>query len=209
MRGSILQKFKEWTGRSGDKAVNIFDAVRDIPFAVEPEQYSRENGPAEMININMGFCVPKHYLLGAMFRELGIDIKYCVCPFRWADLAMLSPEIRKAAKALPVTQHLMCKAFVGRKWITVDATWDAPLAVAGFPVNSPWDGKTDTINAVKPIEEFALSTDIECAKFLKDKMDAYTLPEKLALARFSVDLNKWLGGVRAADRRIVRRGFSW
>jgi hypothetical protein len=197
MRGSILQKFREWTGRPGDKAVNVFDAVRDIPFAVEPEQYSRENGPAGMLNINMGFCVPKHYLLGEMYRELGIKIKYCVCPFRWADLAMLSPAIHKAAKALPVTHHLMCKAFIKGKWIAVDATWDAPLAVAGFPVNSPWDGKTDTINAVKPIEEHVISTDAECAKLLKDSMDVYSLSEKLALTRFSVDLNKWLANVRA------------
>lgn len=197
MRALILRKFKEWTGRTGDKSVNIFNAVRDIPFAVEPEQYSRENGPSDMLKINMGFCVPKHYLLGEMYRELGIDIKYCVCPFRWADLAMLSPAIRKAAKTLPVTLHLMCKAYIGGKWIAVDATWDAPLAAADFPVNSPWDGKSETINAVKPMEELILSTDIECAKLLKDKMNAYTLPEKLALARFSVDLNKWLGGVRA------------
>jgi hypothetical protein len=35
--------------------------------------------------------------------------------------------------------------------VLVDATWDPPLAKAGFPVNMDWDGYSDTECAVKPL----------------------------------------------------------
>jgi hypothetical protein len=52
---------------------------------------------------------------------------------------------------LPVAYHLACRVQLGCRWILVDATWDPPLAKAGFPVNDYWDGCAETRCAVKPL----------------------------------------------------------
>lgn len=196
MRKIILEKFREWSAQSGTPAVNIFKGVRDIPFAVNTAFYGPEEGPAAILKDNRGFCVPKHYLLGMMFEKMGMDVKYFIYTFRWHDLH-LPHGLKERSASLPETFHLACKAHIEKKWLLVDATWDTPLSKAGFPVNLEWDGRTDTLNAVKPISEHVCPTAVESEAFLKKKMSVYHLPEKLALARFSADLNQWLEEVRS------------
>ena len=197
MKEIFLSKFSEWTRRPGEAVVNIFEGIRDIPYAVVPSLYGLEEGPAGMLNENRGFCVPKHYLFGVMCGRLGIKVKYCVYPFRWSD-AVLPERLKEQAGGLPVTMHLACKAMTGGKWVLVDATWDAPLKKAGIPVNLGWDGFSDTANAVTPIAEHVCGTSQEAEAFIKEKNLSYGIPEKLALARFSAELNKWLEKVRSS-----------
>ncbi len=197
MRKILINKFSEWTSRPGKAVVNIFEGVRDIPYAVMPSFYDPEEGPAGMLNENRGFCVPKHYLLGMMCQRIGVKVKYCVYPFRWADLA-LPERLKKRAGKLPVTMHLACKALAAGNWVLVDATWDAPLGKAGLPVNLKWDGCSDTINAVKPIAEHVCETVEASEALIKEKNSSYSISEKLALARFSAELNKWLEEVRSS-----------
>jgi hypothetical protein len=195
MHNIISDSVREWSRRPGLPAVNVFEGVRDIPFAVIPEQYSLEKGPASMLVEKRGFCVPKHYLLGMIFEKIGMRVRYPVYDFKWHDLH-LPHGLKERAFALPVTFHLACKIFVGEQWVLVDATWDALLEKAGFPVNLGWDGGTDTLNAVKPLAECSCDTALAAGALIHEKVVSYSLPEKLALARFSADLNKWLEEVR-------------
>lgn len=197
MRKILISRFSEWTRRPGKAVVNIFEGIRDIPYAVVPSFYDPEEGPAGMLRENRGFCVPKHYLLGMMYERMGVKVKYCVYPFRWADLA-LPDRLKKRTGKIPVTMHLACKVRAAGKWVLVDATWDAPLGKAGLPVNLKWDGRSNTINAVKPLAEHVCGTAEETEALLKEKNSLYSISEKLALARFSSDLNKWLEEVRSS-----------
>ena len=197
MRSILSSKFGEWTRRPGEAVVNIFEGIRDIPYAVVPSLYGLEEGPAGMLNENRGFCVPKHYLFGVMCGRLGIKVKYCVYPFRWSD-AVLPERLKEQAGGLPVTMHLACKAMIGGKWALVDATWDAPLKKAGLPVNLRWDGLSDTLNAVKPLAEHVCASAEDAEALLEEKNALYSISEKVSLARFSGDLNKWLEEVRSS-----------
>ncbi|MBU1084440.1 MAG: hypothetical protein ABIG55_04080 [Candidatus Omnitrophota bacterium] len=191
----LFEKYKEWTeGLSEKKArIRVFENIRDIPYAALPGLFDPVKGPEKMIAGNKGFCSPKHYLLGRMFGMLGIEVRYHVYAFLWRDvLAGRNNTVGALSAALPITYHMACKAFVGSGWVLLDATWDKALSKTGFPVNLVWDGVSDTGLAVEPLEEFVNNTAGENEKFLKGRTGVYSLSEKKKLARFSLELNKWL-----------------
>jgi len=178
--------------------VRTFEGVRDIPFAVVPAFFARENGVKGMLLARKGFCVPKHYFLGEMCVEKGVPVRYRAFSFYWKDLAAGYPEaLRELANALPVTYHLACEMFIGNKWVFTDATWDAPLKIAGFGVNEKWDGVSDTENAVKPLDEIGFERAEEHERWYASKLAEYTASEKRKLLRFSVKLNTWLEIIRS------------
>jgi hypothetical protein len=79
-------------------------------------------------------------------------VVFATFPFLWNDPGLhYPPELRALASAMPVTHHLACRVRINDRWILVDATWDRPLAIGGFPVNEHWDGRSDTLCAVKPL----------------------------------------------------------
>jgi len=195
----IKQKILEWTkDRHGrEKYVAIFERIRDIPFAVETDLFLLDEAPAFVLKRNKGFCVPKHYLLGLMFQELKVPVRYHTYSFRWSDLNVEYPgKLKKLAKELPMTYHLACGARIDEEWVLLDATWDVSLKNAGFPINENWDGKADMKNAVIPIEEFVTETISAQKELYRDKIKAYTFSEKVKLVKFSNGLNKWLDEIR-------------
>ena len=199
MKDIVDRTFDEWTrGISREESrINIFNRIRNIPFVILPGLFNLENGPREMLASGKGFCVPKHYLLGEFYQRLDLPVKYCAYSFGWGELdADYPPDVKKLARDLPVTYHLACQVFIEGKWILADATWDPALKKAGFPVNEKWDGRSNTVNAVNPLEEFIHENAHEMEKMSRRKLRAYSLPEKLALSRFSGKLNKWLESVR-------------
>jgi len=199
MRDILEGKFIEWIKDRTleERKIGIFEKIRDIPYAVLPELFNPETGTEDMILKNKGFCVPKHYLLGIRYQKLGIDVRYCTYSFKWNDLGLEFPlELRAQADILPVAYHLACRVFIGGKWVFVDATWDAALKKAGFPVNENWDGKSDMTLAVKPIEETTHDDTVSREAFMKDAV-VYSLAQKLQFSRFSMAFNSWLEELRA------------
>ena len=195
----IDKKFDEWTkGLSREEArVCIFEKIREIPYCVVPGMFGVKEGPEVMLQINKGFCDPKHYLLGLLYDRLNIPVRYCTYMFHWNDLDVGYPEILKdLIQRINFSYHLACQGFIEDKWIVIDASWDSSLNNAGFKVNSIWDGKSDTCLAVKSVDGFVHNTAKERNQFLKTRMLEYSLSEKLAFSRFSIKLNKWLDDVR-------------
>jgi hypothetical protein len=85
---------------------------------------------------------------------LGIPIKYATYPFKWgAQPFPYSAELRILAEGSPVGYHVACKAYLDNHWALVDATWDSALGARGFAVNTQWEGVSNTLNAVTPLEE--------------------------------------------------------
>ncbi len=110
--------------------------------------------PAEWILVaGRGSCIPKHYLLADIYRQLGFEVVFATFPFLWNNPDLrYPPELRKLATSLPVAYHLACRVRIDNRWVLVDATWDPLLARGGFPVNEDWDGRSDTRCAVKPLQ---------------------------------------------------------
>lgn len=195
----IREKFYEWTKSLGPKEsrISIFEHVRDIPWELIPELIDPENGPVGILMHNKGSCSPKHFLLGLLYQELRIPIKYATYPLKWNDLDIAYPiELRKLANAMPLEYHVACKAFINNKWILLDATWDPPLKTAGFPINENWDGFSNTLNAVKPLEEIIHKNVQERMDYVRTKTAHYTEKEHALKNRFYSEFNKWLEKLR-------------
>ena len=83
------------------------------------------------------------------------------------------------------------------RWMTVDATWDKGLA-SKLPV-SRWDGRGDTVIAVKPIERLDPIEDQEEFDKWAAMEEWLSLPMDSPLkvdGRFCAALNKWAESIR-------------
>ena len=200
MQNIIDQKFDEWINglNETESRVNIFEKIRDIPFVVTSKLFDPKRGPSGMLQENKGFCVPKHYLLGLMFKKLDTPVEYHTFSFKWKELDIEYPEeVKVLAGKIPITYHLACKVLIGEKWILLDTTWDSLLKKINFPVNENWDGESNTLNAVKPIDAFAHKKIEDREEALKKQLMRYTFRDKLLLSKFSNKLNTWLESVRS------------
>jgi len=153
----VNRKFSEWTeGLNTRQAmVSVFYHIRDIPYVpvTDPGFHDPLRAGEFLLAEGRGSCAPKHYLLAAMYRMLNLHVVYATFPFLWNEPKIRYPaELRTLAAQLPVIYHLACRVQVGCRWALVDATWDPPLAKAGFPVNDHWDGYADTRCAVTPLK---------------------------------------------------------
>jgi hypothetical protein len=149
----VDKKFREWTSGLGthDSVISIFQKIRDIPYSLAMPMSDPGTAQEQILAVGKGSCGPKHYLLAEMFRRLGFEVVYATVPFLWNDPDLsYPPGLRKLATGLPVAHHLACRVLISSRWVLVDATWDPPLKRAGFPVNEHWDGRADTLCAVKP-----------------------------------------------------------
>jgi hypothetical protein len=150
----VSRSFREWTaGLSPVQArISLFLHVRDIPYSLAVSMTDPKTAPERCLLLGKGYCGPKHYLLAALMRQLDLDVVYATFPFLWNDPDLrYPPELRELAAIMPVAYHLACRVRINDRWVLVDATWDRPLATAGFPVNEDWDGFSDTKCAVKPL----------------------------------------------------------
>lgn len=195
----LTNKFIEWTqGKSlKDVTISVYTHIRDIRYAIIPEFRDPVLGPCGMLETGQGSCIPKHFLLGLFFEKLKIPVKYATYLFKWDDPSIKYPvDLRKIVDALPIGTHLACKAFIGGRWVLVDATWDSPLKRAGFPVNENWDGESNTKNAVKHTKEIIHETLEERIEYALKHKKTWTDGEIKAFTEFPVVFNAWVSSLR-------------
>jgi hypothetical protein len=197
----ILEKFYQWTKKlsAKDARIAIFEHIRDIPYAIIPELRDPYHGPNKLLQINRGPCQAKHYLLGRFFVLLGIQVQYATHSFSWNSCGIKYPDtLKQIVKELPIAYHLACKALINDKWVLVDVTWDKPLKKAGFRVNETWDGESDTMNAVVPIEEVDHDSIAEKFRYEAKQRRGCSEKEKTSYTQFIDKFNAWLESIRSA-----------
>lgn len=147
-------RFQEWTHGLDprESRISIFEHIHDIPYSLAIPMTDPKIAPEQILSLGKGYCSPKHHLLAAMYRKLGLDVIYATFPFVWNDPAIqYPPYLRTLAAGMPVAYHLACRVRINGRWVLVDATWDLPLVKAGFPVNEYWNGYADTKCAVNSL----------------------------------------------------------
>ena len=197
----VIETLHDWTsGLSETEArVSVFEHVRDIPYTLIQELIDPQKGPVGILKRNGGSCSPKHYLLGRMFEQLGIPTKYATYPFRWGDAEVDYPgRVRSLAEQMPLGYHLACKAYLGERWILVDATWDPPLARIGCPINERWDGFAETQIALVSVDEIVHETAEERGEYVRAQTAWHTQKEESLIDAFHGEFNRWLVEVRAS-----------
>ena len=199
MTAIINRKFREWAkGKSAVEArISIYEKIRDIPYAIVPELISSKRY-VEIFKLGRGSCTPKHFLLSSMYERLGIMVLYAVYPFRWADVEIdYPPKLRELANSLPISNHLACRVEIEGRLVLVDATVDLALGRLGLPVNSEWDGLSDTLLPIEPLGEEQLYHPYEAA-YINVAIDDSHLA-------FYSELNSWLEEVRKSPSPLPRQ----
>ncbi|MFH1692561.1 MAG: hypothetical protein ABIC68_08385 [Candidatus Omnitrophota bacterium] len=200
MSENIIQdKFTEWTADKNalEARIAVFNYIRDIPYGILPELRDPVTGPVRMLEINVGSCVPKHFLLANFFEKLKIPVKYVTYLFSWNDFKVkYLPDLLKIVKAMPIGTHLACKAYINGKWVLVDATFESALQKRGFPVTENWDGVSNTKNAVKPIKEIIHETLEDRLKYIAECKKSWSPAQVHAYEEFPPLLNSWLSFLR-------------
>ena len=151
----IRQTLGEWT-RGCDPLrarIVVFERVRDLPYA-----YPSSRDPVAVLRQGFGSCSGKHYLLGEMFRMLGLQVRHMVCTHRFNEspLPFPLPMQEMLRKNEIVDLHDYVQIRVDDGWVDIDATWERGLREFGFPVNEEWDGLRPMILSVVP-EDFAVA----------------------------------------------------
>ena len=169
-------------------AVEYFEFVRDIPFRLPVSVGDPDHT-----------CLRKAVVLKPLLSSVGLKARYALCRFSWNSL-----NIPPFLKAIPhedvIHVYLEVYSEEHARWIAVDPTWDKGLS-SKLPV-SEWDGKNDTVIAVKPTEhlnpiesqgEFERFIDMPgIQKWLELPRDS---PSKVN-GQFYQALNKWVESVR-------------
>jgi len=194
----IRAAFDEWTGGLDPlrARVVLFERVRDIPF-----QYPASREPADVLRLRAGSCSGKHYLLGELFRELGLRVRHMMCTHRFNESPLPFPEEMQALlrrnEVLDVHDYL--QVLIDGEWLDVDCTWERGLRDFGFPVTDEWDGRSSMLLTVTPEEHHEVDGD---PSRIKDELLARLTPRQRSLRKqFLNELAAWVGELSAEISR--------
>ena len=183
------------------KRVALFDSVRDITYKIVPNIRNSIEGPEAILEMKCGSCTPKHFLLGQLFERLDIPVGYVSYPFYWsAQKIPYTAKLCEAAKDLPFETHLAIKARIGGNWVLVDATWDLELDGSGLPINKGWDGLSNTILAVDPIEKVSHASAGKRDLYVEEIKSKWSADEQRRMLAFYKLFNGWLEDFRLKQR---------
>jgi hypothetical protein len=146
-------------------------------------------------------CSGKHYLLGELFRMLGLRVRHMLCTHRFNEspLVFSVPMQELLRKNEIVDFHDYLQIAVDDDWIDVDATWERGLREFGFPVNDEWDGKSPMLLSVVPEDFTVVEGDPER---LKEELLSKLTPRQRTLRRqFLEALSQWVGELTAEIQR--------
>jgi transglutaminase-like putative cysteine protease len=194
----IRETLSSWThGCDPLKArIAVFNRVRDIPYS-----YPSSRDPVEVLQVGRGSCSGKHYLLGELFRLLGLPVRHMLCTHRFNESPLVFPPPMQEMlrKNEIVDLHDYLQIAVDGTWVDIDATWERGLREFGFPVNEDWDGKSAMVLSVVP-EEYAVTEGDP--QRLRDELLSKLTPRQRALRKqFLEALSGWVQELTAEIER--------
>ncbi len=164
---------------------SFFEWIRDMPFEVRKGEKGYLADITYILRERRGSCSPKHYLLGRIYEKMGLDVVYMIHPFLWQDQNIDFPNsLKKLSKRMPMCFHLNISA----NNLLFDATWDPPLARAGFIVNEILSMK----NGVLSCGESTIQLNKQKQASAQERNQA----EDDVRWEFYSQLNKWLNSLR-------------
>ena len=174
----------------------LFAFVQTLPY--------RWPGPRDALHClehGWGTCSGKNMLLFELLRAAGVP---CAHTLIIGDLTVNPPAVPAALRAIlaegPLPDvHAALTALGPAGPVTVDASWDPPLATLDFPVAQNWDGLSDTPLAITPSAVYAVcSHDPVAEKELLRGRVFGGRPELLARRdRYLQLLSDWIAEERA------------
>jgi hypothetical protein len=159
-------------------AAAVFRLVRDMPYG---RASSRD--PLTTIREWRGTCSGKHYLLRALFAELGLraDLMACTTRITRENSPYLPPELRNLLAAGPIIDiHNYLVLHTPHGPMRVDATWPLPMKVLGLTVNEEFAWGHDMALACDPIVHRIVPDDGDPQVFKESLLRQSADPDELA-----------------------------
>ncbi len=185
----IRTALEEWTrGRDAVAArIALFERVRDLAF-----RYPSSRDPREVLRQRAGSCSGKHYLLGELFRGLGLPVRHMLCTYRFNDSPLAFPAHMQGLlqKNEIVDVHDYLQISVDGEWVDVDATWPLALRDYGLPVTDDWDGRSSMNLTVVPDEPETVAGDPAKAK--EERLSHLTPRQRTLRKQFLEGLSQWV-----------------
>ena len=142
-----IDAFLDGVDGSDAGVARVFERVRDIPFSFAPH-----TDADALMAAGSGTCAPKHALLASLYARLGLETRFVYVSFRFDDMPGDFPsELRPFVHDGIVRAHTALQLRRPYGWVDVDATFDRPLARAGFVVTAGWSGRTSMPLVVAPL----------------------------------------------------------
>lgn len=157
-----------------------FRLVRDMPYL-----RASDRQPETIIKEWRGTCSGKHYLLQALFAEMGIasDLIACTVTLQ-LDLTTLPPELAEVlaptnGRFVDVHNYLRLKLPEGE--MIVDATWPLSTKALGMTVNETFILGQDQQIAYPPTETWVVPPDQDAQSFKNMLLRTHFTPQELAV----------------------------
>lgn len=191
---------------SANRLVEIFNLTLNCPvdFAKKHRANNLEDEIKLFEEFQSGACSAKHYYLGKQLENLGFTTFYLTIPFYWQEQPFKYPSsLRQLGLQMPLQYHAALLIESGDRLIQLDATWDEPLSVAGFPNNKLFS-LADTQIGVIPKGKITIHP---CAQekwqyILKLKQQ---MPHDPFVPQFYSQFNNWLQEIRSQNGFLANK----
>lgn len=154
----VIAKARELTqGCVTDKErlERIYHFVRDLPYDILASfRYLAEGKrkASDVLHAGHAFCMGKASSFVALCRAAGIPARIGFQQLHCPDKPFMSEEVRRLWGDRTLPWHSLGEAKLGDRWLKLDATIDAPTAMAkGRPYTQEFDGEHDIPTVEGPI----------------------------------------------------------
>ena len=159
--------------------VTVFLLVRDMPY-----QRASDRRPETTIAEWRGTCSGKHYLLQALFAELGLPSKLIACTtVEPVDPAEIPPSLKSLYEAanrrfVDVHNYLLVTVPDDGQMV-VDATFPLSARKSGMVVNETFVLGQDQQIAAKPLEAWIIPPERDAQDFKDELLQKHFTPAEL------------------------------
>ena len=169
-----------------------FRLVRDMPY-----QRATDRQPETLIREWRGTCSGKHYLLKALYEELGTKSQVIAC----TSIDMLNEKLvtedihdlwaAAGGRFVDVHNYLVLSLPEGE--MVVDATWPLGNEKNGLKVNEEFVLGQDQQIACTPIQSWVVPDDCDPQSFKEQLLREHFTQQELAFRNaFIIALSEWL-----------------
>lgn len=160
-------------------AEKVFCLVRDMPY-----QRASDRHPETTIAEWRGTCSGKHYLLQALFAELGLPSQVMACtsvtPIDPAEIPTFLRSLYEEANRRFVDIHNYLLVTVpGNDEMVVDATWPLSARKSGMKVNENFIMGEDQQLAAEPLDTWPIPEGRDPQDFKNELLQEHFTPAEL------------------------------
>ncbi len=157
----------------------VFSLVRDMPY-----QRASDRQPETTIAEWRGTCSGKHYLLQALFAELGFSSKLIACTTVEAvDPSKIPPSLKslyeEANRRFVDVHNYLLVSIPESGQMVVDATFPMSARENGMVVNENFVMGEDQQIAAKPLESWVIPPEQDAQDFKDELLKKHFTPAEL------------------------------